>query len=75
VEDEAPVLVAWLKGDRSAEGHQRQGDPHETVVPSPKPPAPNRRRGNGVPRDSIDVARSNRLAAVCLRGSGRGDCR
>ena len=26
MEDEAPVLVAWLKGDRSAGGHQRQGD-------------------------------------------------
>lgn len=44
-------MVAWLKDDRSAEGHRWQVIPREHVVPSPGPSARTPRPANALARE------------------------
>ena len=48
---------------------------HVRVVPSPQPSVGKPRGANALPRSSADAARSSRLSAAWVRGSGRGECR
>ena len=75
--DEATgIVVAWLKDERSAEDHRRQGDRVRAgrsvawAIGTKIPGGPTPSAG-----DSTDVALSDQLAVAWLRGSGRGECR